>query len=329
LVWIKFVVCILIIFFSGRKVAKYGDIIADRTGLGGVWIGLVLIAMLTSLPEFFTGVSAVTLIGVPDLTIGDLLGANAFNIFNLALLDIAHKNGSLLTTVSRVHRLTGLCSIILVLVVAVSIFISARFFAMPLGWVGWYTPVIVLIYLFSVRRIFIAERRQPPPPEPEPFVEEGISGRKVYFFFTIASILIVGAGIWLADIGDEIAAFTGWEHSFVGSLLLAFSTTLPEITVSFAALQIGANDMAVANMIGSNLFNMTIIPAVDLLYFRSPILAATSESHLITALAVIAMTMIFIAGLQFKPGRFFRMNWWNCSLIILLPLTAYLNFHAA
>jgi len=90
LVWLKFIVCILIIFFSGKKVAKYGDIIADKTGAGGVWVGVILVAMVTSLPELFTSISAVTLIDAPDLTIGDLLGANAFNLLNLAFLDISY-----------------------------------------------------------------------------------------------------------------------------------------------------------------------------------------------------------------------------------------------
>ena len=134
MVWIKFILCILIIFFSGRKVARYGDIIAEKTGLGGVWIGLVLIAMLTSLPELFTGVSAIRLVDAPDLTIGDLLGANMFNMFNLALLDIVHRNGSLLAVVGRTHRLTGVFSLLLVLLVGISILLAVDF--APWAWAG-------------------------------------------------------------------------------------------------------------------------------------------------------------------------------------------------
>ena len=90
LVWLKFIVCVLLILFAGRNVAKYGDIIADKTGLGGLWIGVVLVAMATSLPELFTGISAVTLLKAPDLAVGDVFGANTFNLLNLALLDVAY-----------------------------------------------------------------------------------------------------------------------------------------------------------------------------------------------------------------------------------------------
>jgi len=332
LVWLKFILCVLVIFFSGRAVARYGDIIARRTGLGGVWIGVILLALVTSLPELFTGISAVTLVGAPDLTIGNLFGANAFNLFNLALLDIVYRNGSLLGAVSPVHRLTGWLSMALVLVAAVSIFISSRFSAMGIGWIGWYTPVIILLYIFFMWKIFRSQQRQPPPQATDQRAEADygeIPMGRVYLYFAIAAAFIIGAGTWLAIIGEEIATVTGWGESFIGTLLIGFSTTLPEITVSFAAMRMGALDMAVANMIGSNLFNMTVIPIDDLLYLPGPVLASVSTNHLLTASMVVVMTGIFIAGLRFKPRKFLRLSWCNLTLIALFVLQAYLSYAPA
>ena len=325
MVWIKFVICVLIIFFAGQKVAKYGDIIAERTGLGRVWIGLIAVAVITSLPELFTGISAVTLLDAPDLTIGDLIGVNTFNLVNLALLDIVHRNGTILSATSPTHRLTAWFSLLLVLVVAISIYTSTQFHPMTLGWIGWYTPAIIILYLLSVRQIFHFDRRQSSTQEITVYSDEVSSGR-VYLYFGISAVFIIGAGIWLAAIGDEIAQATGWGQSFVGSLFLAFTTTLPEITVSLAALRIGAIDLAIANMIGSNLFNLTIIPINDLIYVKSPVLAGVSEGHLITAATVMVMTLLFIAGLRFKPRRFWRLSWWNCALIAIFITGAYFSF---
>ena len=126
MVWFKLIICILVIFFSGQKVARYGDIIAERTGMGQVWMGVIAIAAITSLPEVFTGVSAVTLVGVPDLTVGDLIGANAFNLFNLALLDIFHRHGSIMTAASPTHRLTAWFSLLLLAVVSLSILVRSN-----------------------------------------------------------------------------------------------------------------------------------------------------------------------------------------------------------
>ena len=329
LVWLKFVFCVAVIFFSGRAVAKYGDIIAIRTGLGRIWIGVVLLALVTSLPELFTGISAVTLVGAPDLTIGNLFGANAFNLFNLALLDITYRYGSLFGMTSPVHRMTGWFSMVLAAVAGVSIFISSRFFDLGLGWIGWYTPVIILLYLFFMWQIFRSQQRQPARPLIEKPDYGGAPMSRVDLYFVIAAVLIIGAGTWLAVIGEQIATITGLGESFIGTLLIGFSTTLPEITVSFAALRLGAVDMAVANMIGSNLFNMAVIPIDDLLYAPGPVLNAVSTSHLFTAGAVILMTGVFIAGLHFRPRRYFRVSWCSLTLIALFLIQAYLSYTLA
>ncbi len=328
MVWIKFIICVVVIFISGRKVARYGDIIAEKTGLGGIWIGLILIAALTSLPELFNGVSAVTLVDAPGLTIGNLLGANMFNLFNLALLDLFHSNGSILAVVGKTHRLTGIFSLIMVLFVAIFILVSSRFHPMGIGWIGWYTPFIILLYFVFVRTIYHYEQRHPSLRETE-FEYADKSLRHVYLHFSIAAVFIIGAGIWLAFIGDEISGVYGWGQSFVGSLFLAFSTTLPEITVSFAAMRIGARDLAVANLIGSNLFNLTIIPLDDLLYVKGPILAAVSETHLVTAFTVMLMTIVFIIGLSHRHNRALRLSWWNITLMVLFILGAYYSFQLA
>jgi len=333
LVWVKFILCILIILFSGRAIARYGDIIARKTGLGGIWVGVVLLALVTSLPEVFTGISAVTLVDAPDLTIGNLFGANAWNLLKLAVLDIMYHNGSLLRAVSSTHRLTGWLSMVLVLVAAVSIFVSGPYPTLGIGWIGWYTPIIILLYLVFMWKIFRSEQRQSSPQTTDQRAEPDygeIPLGKVYLYFAISAAFIIGAGTWLAIIGDEIATVTGWGESFVGSLLLGFTTSLPEIVVSYSAMRIGAIDLAVANLIGSNLFNMTIIPIDDLFFLHGPVLASVSARPLlISALVVILMTGIFIAGLHFRPKRFLRLSWCNVALIALFLLGAYFSYTLA
>ncbi len=328
MVWLKLVVCIIIIFFSGQKVARYGDAIASRTGIGQVWMGVIAIAVITSLPELFTGISAVTIVKQPDLTVGDLLGANAFNMLNLALLDIFHRNGSMLVAVSSAHRLTGLFSLILVVIVGAGLLISIHASPLGLSWIGWYSLLIILVYLLAVRQIFYYEKAHPGPPDMTPD-DISYSTRRIIVYFCFAAVCIIGAGIWLATIGDEIAEATGWGQSFVGTLFLAFTTTLPEMTVSFTAMRIGASDMAVANMIGSNLFNMVVLPVTDVIYSDGPILSAVSEGNLVTAAAVIVMTSLFIVGLRFPPSRWFRFSWLSIILIVIFIISAYFSFVAA
>ncbi len=91
-----------------------------------------------------------------------------------------------------------------------------------------------------------------------------ISARKAYIVFILSGIAVVDLGIWLSSIGDRISATTGLSRSFVGNLFLATSTSLPEIAASLAAIRIGAVDMAIANVLGSNLFNIAILAVYDI-----------------------------------------------------------------
>ncbi|HAZ31310.1 MAG TPA: cation transporter [Dehalococcoidia bacterium] len=330
-IWVEFLICASIVVIAGTKLARYGDIIAEKTGLGGAWIGVVLLAVTTSLPELFTGISAVALVGAPDLTIGNLFGANAWNLFNLALLDIASRNVPLLTRVSMGHLLTAALSMVLVSLAAASIFISAAGIELGIGGIGIYTPVILLLYLLMVRMIFKYERRQSAQSSDEAEMTlnySHLSLARTYIYCAIAAVSVMGAGTWLAFVGDRIADITGLGESFIGSLLIGFTTTLPEFTVSFSALRLGAVDMAVANMFGSNLFNMTIIAMIDPIYIRGPILSYVSQVHILTALVVLLMTGIFIAGLICPPQRKtpLKASWYAIAVMGVFIIGAYLNF---
>ncbi|MFW6150638.1 MAG: sodium:calcium antiporter [Chloroflexota bacterium] len=327
MVWLKFAACVVIIFLAGRSVARYADTIAERTGLGRAWIGVVLVAAVTSLPELFTGISAVTLVGKPALTLGNLLGANTFNLLNLALLDITYRRGTIFQGISLSHRVTARYSLVLLMVIVFFIVFSRWVHPLRVGPIGLYTPLILLLYFVFVRRIFQRERLNSPQVSSiRPLEAQAVSIRHVYARFIFSALVVIGGGIWLAIIGDEVAHVTGWGESFVGSLFLALTTTLPEITVSFAALRLGAVDLAVANMIGSNLFNLTVISVDDAFYAGGPILAYASFANLLTAAVVITMTLVLLAGLRWPPRKSRGLSWLNCVLVLLFLTGAYLSY---
>ena len=152
--------------------------------------------------------------------------------------------------------------------------------------------------------------------------------KRAYFRFALAAVFVIGAGTWLAFIGRDIAEATGWGESFVGSLFIAITTSLPEISVSFAALQLGAVDMCVADIIGSNMFNMTIIGVDDLFYRDGPVLAAVSESHAYTGLIVLAMTCIVMVGIMSRARHKTRLgfSWYVPLLVGLFFVSSYVSF---
>jgi len=329
LVWLKFLLCLAIILFSGTKLARYGDAIAKKTGLGGVWIGLVLLAAITSMPELITGVSSAALVGLPDLALGTLFGSCLFNLAILALLDILHRSTPILSQVSLRHMALAGVGVLLIATAAGSILIGEELSGLALGWMGIPSIVIIILYLVAVRQMFCFERSYPAPQleAASPQYAE-IPIRRVYLRFILAAAAVIGAGIWLSFVGDEIAVTYNWDVSFVGSLFLAITSSMPELVVSIVALRLGAFDMAVANILGSNMFNIAIIAPVDLFYAQGAILSSASGAHLITAAVAIVMSLLVIVGLRFRQKRktFIVISWYAVALIGLYIFGFYALF---
>jgi cation:H+ antiporter len=330
LIWLQYLVCLAIILFAGTKLARYGDAIAEKTGLGGLWIGLILLAAITSVPELVTSISSVALVGLPDLAMGTLMGSCLFNLTLIALLDFLYRKGPILSNVRHQHIASAAVGITLVAIAGASIFWGETLAVVKLAWIGVPSIVILLIYLVAVRQLFRFERRHPNPPENISPRYANLPSKTVYFRFTLAALAVIGAGIWVSFVGDDIAGATGWGASFVGSLFLAISTSMPELVVTIAALRLGATDMAVADILGSNMFNIAIIFAADLFYTKGSILSSASHSHLITVAMVIAATIIVIMGLRFRRQRKLLgvSDWYSPLLIVLYILGAYFLFRS-
>jgi len=329
LVWLKFLACLVIILFAGIKLARYGDAIGKKTGLGGLWIGLVLLALITSAPELVTGVSSAALVNLPDLALGTLLGSCLFNLAILALLDSLYHPAPILSQVRLRHVASAGVGILLMAIATGSILAGERLSGLALGWVGIPSIVILILYLVAVRLMFRFERSHQLPllETASPQCAE-IPIRTVYLKFILAAAAVIGAGIWLSFVGDEIAKTTGWDTSFVGSLFLAIGTSLPELVVTVAALRLGAIDMAVANILGANMLDIAYVFAIDLSYIQGPILSSVSRAHLITAAVVMLMSLVVIVGLRFRQKRktFIVISWYALALIGLYILGVYALF---
>lgn len=158
--WVEFIVCSGIIVYCGTNLTRYGDVIAEKTGLGRAWIGLILMAGVTSLPELINGLSSVALAGVPDIAVGDVMGSCVFNLAILALVDllilaiddIFYKKGPLLADVSVSHALTGLTAILMtgIAIVAMTFGREKKTFLRP----GWAAVALFLSYLVNIYLLY-------------------------------------------------------------------------------------------------------------------------------------------------------------------------------
>ncbi len=331
MVWLEFFICAGFILFSGNLLARHADILAEKTGMGRTWIGLMLLSTVTSLPELGTGLSAVTIAGVPDIAVGDVLGSCVFNLMMLGVIDFLHRPSPILTKAGQGHILSAGFGVLLLGVVIFGFLLNTHeALAWPL-WVGPYSLVILALYLVAARMVFYYEKRRMKEfleAEVEALAYKDMSKSKAYRQVLLHAGVVVGGGLWLPFIGAEIALETGWGNTFVGNLLIAASTSLPEIVTTIAALRLGAYDMAVANLFGSNMFNILILAIDDLLYVKAPILSDVSVFHLFSAVTALLMTGVGITGLIYRDQKkiWGRISWEGAALMILYLLNAYMIF---
>lgn len=308
----EFTLLALVIGAAGYFLSVYGDVIAEKTGLGGTWVGFALLATVTSLPELVTGVSSVTYAGGPNIALGDALGSCVFNLLLIVLVDFLHREAPVYTRISQGHILSAGFGVVLLGFVAFNIALYGNGIRLSLGHVGLYSPIIVLLYLIAVRSVFRYEnrrRREVAEEIAERYPHIGL-GRAIRLYCLAATVVVV-AGIRLPLTAENLAEVMGWHRSFVGTVFVAMATSLPELAVTLSALRIGALDMALSDLLGSNLFDLLIVAIDDLAYRRGPLLADVAPVHLVSAQSAIMMTGIAIVGLLYRPQtRLFRTVGW-------------------
>ncbi len=318
-IWLEFGLVTGLILFSGNRLSRYGDIIAEKTGFSRMWLGLVLMAGVTSLPELATGLSSVAWAGLPNIAAGDILGSCVFNLSLLCVLDLLSKKVPITSRASQGNLLTA--GIFLLLVSAVGIGLTAGNRLPAFGWIGLYTPLLLFGYLGAVRGIFRYEKRHPPVAglgENGAALYPAITLKRAVVGYIISAVVVVGAAIFLPRIANGIAEMTGLGTTFVGTIFVALSTSLPELTVTVASFRLGAVDTAIGNLFGSNLFNMAILAVDDLFYLKSPLLVAVDRQQLISVMSAVAMTGLAVAGLVFRsPHKRFILSWDTFAIFIV------------
>lgn len=300
MIWLQFLATALVIVLAGVRLARYGDVLGEKTGLGRSWIGLVLLAATTSLPELFTGFGATALAPLPDIALGDVLGSCMFNLLILSMMD-AIQPEPISTRAHQGHALSIGFGLLLIGIAGTGL-VADR--TLPvIGWIGLYTPALIAIYFVAMRVIFVHERHRRARETKEVAEElqyEAVTLRSALVNYSLAAAAVIVAALWLPRLGAELARQTGLGEAFVGSLFVAITTSLPEIVVSLAAVRIGAVDLGIGNVLGSNLFNLLILGLDDIFYRHGSLMADAGASHSISVVAIVMMNALFLIGLTYK-----------------------------
>lgn len=322
MIWVEFIICAALIILAGSLLSKYGDVIAEKTGLGRAWIGAILIAGVTSLPELASGVSAVTWLKAPNLAAGAVLGSCLFNLMLIAVMDLTYQPGRVLAKAQDVHILSGGLGVLLLGMVAMGVLIGPVFNGLGILGVSLLSIAIAVLYALGGKMIAGLEKERVGEvlaKEAKELNYADISKGRAVFVFASSAVAVIVLGIWLASIGDRLADTTGLSRSFVGNLFLAASTSLPEIAASLAAVRLGAIDLAIGNVLGSNLFNVLLLSVYDLADGRANFWASLNNANGFAAVMTMMMTGVVIISLMYRasPRTPYRFSWDGIALIMM------------
>jgi len=321
--WIAFVAVTAVIVYSGSRLIRYGDLIAERTGLSRTWVGVAMVASVTSLPELLTGIGSVVVYRIPDIAMGDVLGSCMFNLLIFSGVDAMGGRVPVWTKVHRGHALSVGFSILLLGLASLGLFAGGL--VPQLGWFSILSPLILLIYFWAIRSIFQYERdrttgdlsriaRARAPTDH--------SSAFIYSRFAFNAILVIVAATALPSIGERLAEETGLGQTVISNSVIAFSTSLPEVVTSISAVRLGAIDLAFGGLLGSNIFNIAILAVDDLLYVPGPLFVAVQPIHIIPALGAILMSAIVIVAVTYQTiARKRVMAWDSWAMVAIYAAT--------
>lgn len=257
LLFIEYFIVATIVVFAAVKASHYIDLIDRTTKLSGAFLGGVLLSAVTSLPEFFTSLSATIFLDKPALCIGNILGSDLFNIAMLSVLVLLAMRSFRYAQIGRGNIIVALYMILIYGIMLLNYF---GVLDVELMTINVITFLFVGIYALAVRHLAGESSESCEECDEE---EVKLSLRQIVTRFVITAVVIVVMSVVLTYITDDIATKYNLGVGLAGAIFLGVATSLPEVASTIALVRMRNYDIAVGNIVGSNLFNFLVLCTAD------------------------------------------------------------------
>ncbi|QMS84271.1 sodium:calcium antiporter [Candidatus Xianfuyuplasma coldseepsis] len=260
----QYVLLAFVVIYATSKLSYYVDELDKKTHISGALIGGVLLATITSMPEFITSITSTMALNEPSLAFGNVFGSNIFNVVILAVADLLFLKQMFFNKV-KTQRTTNAFVIVMYIIFMFPLLISGftgldygSFTLNILLTFNLISLLIVILYVFSIRSMNNDETEQS---------EEGsdLTYKKIGLMFFLWAVVVVLSSYFVTIVADQLGDALNLGASFAGAIFLGVATSLPELTAVMTLMKLRNHEAALGNIIGSNVFNMTIISVVDIL----------------------------------------------------------------
>ena len=275
------------VIFLGVQLAKYGDALATLTGWGRLFVGSILVALATSLPELSNNITAVQLDN-PQLALGNVVGANMINMFTMAMVALVFGGRRFLR---RVAPEQGYLIVLAAALTGLAVLFAGLKIGINVWQIGLSSVILLVVYVIGMRIVYA---RRPVESAEDEAEDAGMSVSRAWIMFGLVSLGVIIAGVFLAQSVDRVADLTGISSGVLGILAVSIVTTMPEASAAVAAARMGAADLGVAGLYGSCVFNVTILSFADPFYRNGIVLNNPEPEHFVSG--IIAMVLILFGG---------------------------------
>lgn len=270
MIYLIYLILAAIVVFVSIKCADYVDLIDKKTNLSGAFIGGVILAAVTSMPELITSITAIAVVDNPHLVMGNVLGSNLFNLSILAVLTICSIRNFVRARVSSSHLITLLCTLAayVILTVVVILKLDYSVFGISFASLG-----LLVVYLISLKFLASDESQN------EEEDTSSLTIKQIILRFVVMGIILIAASVAITYVTDIIAERLNLNGSVAGALFLGVATSLPELSSSVALVRKKNFNAMIGNIVGSNMFNYLILLISDVMYIKASIYTTTSGAE--------------------------------------------------
>ena len=295
---IFFLILAFFTIYTSIKLSYYGDKLSKQSKLGTAFIGGLLIASITSLPEFVTSLSAV-IFDNPTLSFGDIVGSNMFNIFVLAVYNIYFFKSDFFKNTTKKHLIE--CLILFI----DYIFIIIGTFNVVIDYIS---VVLIIMYISYMIFVFKSEKEKTQKESKEKYI---------IIKFMLTALVMIILSIFLTYQADKISKiYPNFSSSSIGAILLGITTSLPEVVTTFALIKFNNFDMSIYNMLGSNIFNFLVLSFSDIFIKNDHIYNYSDRYSLFYLIGGLLITMLL--SLTISSNKSKKIYYLFISLLIIL-----------
>lgn len=310
MIYILYLILAIIVVSLSIKISYYVDLIDKTTDLSGAFIGGVMLAAVTSLPELFTSISATVFLGKPELVIGNILGSNIFNIAILATLLVIMYKKINHSYISRSHTTVATWLIVTYGLLTLPIYFNKDLTVLGVSLVSL---AIGVIYIICIKKMATSTEEKE---DKDPEVYTSLTTKQLFSRFAFFSILLVVFSIGITYASDLVAIKLNLNVTLAGALLLGIATSLPELASCIALAKIGNLNAMIGNITGSNIFNLFILLLADILFTRGSIYTSNQQSYNLVffgfistlAILIVLIANIYKEKLSYKTNQIIYMG---------------------